>query len=245
LKASILLITGWGGGTQLLAPLQQQLQQQGHAVELINIFNAFDAEILHHHVELARRFDVIMGWSLGGQLATLLVQQLEQQFSEQKILISLASNPCFVAQSAWESAMPEDTFIQFKQSFQQDAVATLKRFGFLVCQGTDSAKKDFVQMQKMIKPQSVSRLEQGLVLLEQLNLTETLAHYTGQQLHVFAQQDALVPCEIILNMQQLLAGKAKIVAIEQVSHGFPCFQSEQTVQIIQDFLKQPVQAVSE
>ena len=133
--------------------------------------------------------------------------------------------------------------MQFKQSFQQDAVATLKRFGFLVCQGTDSAKKDFVQMQKMIKPQSVSLLEQGLVLLEQLNLTETLAHYTGQQLHVFAQQDALVPCEIIPNMQQLLAGKAEIVVIEQVSHGFPCFEVEETVQIIQDFLKQPVQAV--
>ena len=98
MNASILLITGWGGGTQLLEPLQHKLQQQGYIVELINIFNAFDAETLQHHVELARRFDVIIGWSLGGQLATLLVQQLEQQFSEQKILISLASNPCFVAQ---------------------------------------------------------------------------------------------------------------------------------------------------
>ncbi|WP_448761788.1 hydrolase [Acinetobacter tandoii] len=243
MNASILLITGWGGGTQLLEPLQHKLQQQGYIVELINIFNAFDAETLQHHVELARRFDVIIGWSLGGQLATLLVQQLEQQFSEQKILISLASNPCFVAQPNWSTAMPQETFKQFKQSFQQDAVATLKRFGFLVCQGADSAKKDFIQMQKLIKPQSVSLLEQGLVLLEQLNLSETLAHYTGQQLHVFAQQDALVPCEIIPNMQQLLAGKAKIVAIEQVSHGFPCFEVEQTVQIIQDFLKQPLQAV--
>lgn len=243
MNASILLITGWGGGTQLLEPLQHKLQQQGYIVELINIFNAFDAETLQHHVELARRFDVIIGWSLGGQLTTLLVQQLEQQFSEQKILISLASNPCFVAQPNWSTAMPQETFKQFKQSFQQDAVATLKRFGFLVCQGADSAKKDFIQMQKLIKPQSVSLLEQGLVLLEQLNLSETLAHYTGQQLHVFAQQDALVPCEIIPNMQQLLAGKAKIVAIEQVSHGFPCFEVEQTVQIIQDFLKQPLQAV--
>ena len=243
MNASILLITGWGGGTQLLEPLQHKLQQQGYIVELINIFNAFDAETLQHHVELARRFDVIIGWSLGGQLATLLVQQLEQQFSEQKILISLASNPCFVAQPNWSTAMPQETFKQFKQSFQQDAVATLKRFGFLVCQGADSAKKDFIQMQKQIKPQPISLLEQGLVLLEQLNLAKTLAHYTGQQLHVFAEKDALVPCEIIQNMQQLLAENVKVVSIEHASHGFPCFQVEQTMQIIEDFLKQPLQAV--
>ena len=42
MKQRILLITGWGGGAQLLAPLQQALQQQGHYVELINIFNALD-----------------------------------------------------------------------------------------------------------------------------------------------------------------------------------------------------------
>lgn len=243
MNASILLITGWGGGTQLLEPLQHKLQQQGHHVELINIFNALDADILQQHVELAHRFDVIMGWSLGGQLATLLTQQLQQQYAEQKTLITLASNPCFVAQPNWSTAMPQETFKQFKLSFQQDAVATLKRFGFLVCQGADSAKKDFIQMQKLIKPQPISLLEQGLVLLEQLNLTKTLAHYTGRQLHVFAQHDALVPCEIIQNMQQLLTENVKVVSIEHASHGFPHFHVEQTMQIIEDFLKQPLQAV--
>ena len=243
MNKSILLITGWGGGTQLLEPLQHKLQQQGYVVELINIFNALDTDVLQQHVELAHRFDVIMGWSLGGQLATLLVQQLEQQYAEQKTLITFASNPCFVAQPNWSTAMSQETFKQFKLSFQQDAVATLKRFGFLVCQGADSAKKDFIQMQKLIKPQPISLLEQGLVLLEQLNLAKTLAHYTGQQLHVFAQQDALVPCEIIPNMQQLLAENVKVVSIEHASHGFPCFQVEQTMQIIEDLLKQPLQAV--
>ncbi len=39
----------------------------------------------------------IIGWSLGGQLATLLVAAVEQQYQQQKVLITLASNPCFVA----------------------------------------------------------------------------------------------------------------------------------------------------
>ena len=146
----ILLITGWGGGADLLQPLQGGLEKHGHVVERMNIFNALDNDILQQHVELAVRFDVIVGWSLGGQLATLLVDHIQQQFDEQKILITLASNPCFVAQSDWSTAMPVETFIQFKQSFEQDSISTLKRFGLLVCQGTNSAKKDFVTMQKLI-----------------------------------------------------------------------------------------------
>ena len=128
MKQCILLITGWGGGTNLLHSLQQALQQQGHEVELINIFNAFDQDVLQHKAEWAHQFDVIIGWSLGGQLASLLVDEIEQHYAEQKILITLASNPCFVANDTWQTAMPPQTFQVFKQSFEQDAVATLKKF---------------------------------------------------------------------------------------------------------------------
>lgn len=94
----ILLITGWGGGAQLLQPLQYHLIQQGYQVELWNIFNALDPQIVHEKVIEAQKYDVIIGWSLGGQLATILVDHIEQKFQQQKILITLASNPCFVAQ---------------------------------------------------------------------------------------------------------------------------------------------------
>ena len=124
MKQRILLITGWGGGTQLLNSLQQALTQQGHSVELINIFNALDETVLQQQVEKAKAFDVICGWSLGGQLATILVDQIEQQYTEQKILITLGSNPCFVANEEWPMAMDQPTFLQFKQSFEQDAIST-------------------------------------------------------------------------------------------------------------------------
>ena len=153
MKQRILLITGWGGGTNLLHSLQQALQQQGHQVELINIFNAFDQDVLQHKAEWARQFDVIIGWSLGGQLASLLVDEIEQHYAEQKILITIASNPCFVANDTWQTAMPQQTFQVFKQSFEQDAVATLKKFGYMVCQGVESSKKDFITLQSLIQPQ--------------------------------------------------------------------------------------------
>lgn len=233
----ILLITGWGGGAELLKPLHEALEQKGHRVERLNIFNALDNDILQQHVELAVKFDVIIGWSLGGQLATLLVDQIQQQYTEQKVLITLASNPCFVAQADWTTAMPVETFIQFKQSFEQDAITTLKRFGLLVCQGASSAKKDFVAMQKLIRPQPIALLRDGLQLLEKLNLVELYENYQGRQLHVFAEYDALVPYQVFRKTEDLAAKNLSIVSIDGASHGFPCFMVEQTVQIIEDFIQ--------
>ena len=39
LSKKILLITGWGGGTELLKPLNEALAQHYAVVETINIFN--------------------------------------------------------------------------------------------------------------------------------------------------------------------------------------------------------------
>ncbi|ENV09451.1 hypothetical protein F966_02108 [Acinetobacter higginsii] len=236
----ILLITGWGGGAELLKPLHEALEQKGHSVERMDIFNALNDDILKQHVERAVKFDVIVGWSLGGQLATILVDQIQQQYAEQKVLITLASNPCFVAQADWTTAMPVETFMQFKQSFEQDAITTLKRFGLLVCQGASSAKKDFVAMQKLIRPQPIALLRDGLQLLEQLNLVELYKNYQSRQLHVFAEHDALVPYQVVRKTEDLAAKNLSVVSIDGASHGFPCFMVEQTVQIIEDFIQQTV-----
>ena len=239
LSKKILLITGWGGGAELLKPLHEALEQQGHSVERINIFNVLNDDVLQQHVELAVEYDVIIGWSLGGQLATILVNQIQQQYAEQKVLITLASNPCFVAQADWMTAMPIETFFAFKQSFEQDAITTLKRFGLLVCQGTSSAKKDFLAMQRLIRPQTIALLRQGLKLLEQLNLVEMYKNYQGHQLHVFAEHDALVPYQVMRKIKDLAAKNLSVISVESASHGFPCFMVEQTVQIIEGFI-QPI-----
>ncbi|OTG83902.1 hydrolase [Acinetobacter sp. ANC 4648] len=225
MKKSILLITGWGSGTQLLDSLKLILQHRRHSVDLINIFNALDPEVLQQKVELAYPYDVIVGWSLGGQLATLLVDQIERQYAEKKILITLASNPCFVANEVWPTAMPQATFQAFKHAFQRDAITTLKRFGYMVCQGVDSSKTDFAILQSLIQAQPISLLEQGLVLLEQLNVVDILKNYQGQQYHILFEQDALVSCKVVENIQQF---NAKFLEVEliQGSHGFPIFNFE-------------------
>ena len=235
MNQKILLITGWGGGTKLLSTLQQALQNQGHDVELINIFNALDESELQRQTEKAKDFDVIIGWSLGGQLATLLVDQISKQYQQQKVLITLASNPCFVANDAWQTAMPKATFESFKQSFEQDAITTLKKFGYMVCQGVESSKADFVKLQSLIQAQKIELLQDGLNLLENLNLVNILKNYTGYQYHIFGKQDDLVSYKVSDNLQNL---DAKFLKTELISgsHGLPVFQVECMTDKICQFL---------
>ena len=233
---NILLITGWGGGTKLLQSLQQSLEKKGHSVELINIFNALDSEALQQHVEKARKFDVIIGWSLGGQLATLLVDQISKQYQQQKTLITLASNPSFVQHEEWHNAMDQPTFQNFKQSFEHDVIATLRKFGFMVCQGTAISKQDFVTLQSLIQPQNLDILKQGLNCLEQLNTVSILKNYAGHQYHLFAKQDFLVSYNVIENIQKL---NAKFLDAELISgsHGFPIFQFDSITDKICQYLQ--------
>ena len=233
---NILLITGWGGGTKLLASLKQALEAKDHTVELINIFNALDEHILQEQVEKAKDFDVIIGWSLGGQLATLLVDQILKQFQQQKTLITLASNPSFVQNEEWHTAMDQLTFQSFRQSFEHDAIATLRKFGFMVCQGTATHKQDFITLQGLIQPQNLDILKQGLNCLEQLNTVSILKKYIGHQYHLFAKQDFLVSYKVVENLQNF---NAKFLAVELVSgsHGFPIFQFESITDKICQYLQ--------
>lgn len=236
LNQRILLITGWGGGTKLLQPLAYALQHKGHSVELINIFNGLDAQVLQQYVEQAKDFDVIIGWSLGGQLATLLVEAVEQQYQQQKVLITLASNPCFVAHENWPTAMSPATFQSFKQSFEEDAIATLKKFGFMVCQGTATTKQDFLQLQSLIQPQSLDLLKQGLNCLEHLNTVEILQNYTGHQLHLLAKQDFLVSYKVLDNLKALGANFLDAMLLSG-SHGLPVFHVYEVTDKICQYLQ--------
>ncbi len=221
----ILLITGWGGGSKLLTPLQQALIGQGFSVELWNIFDALNKDVLAQKVKQAKQFDVIIGWSLGGQLATILADQIFQQYQENKILITLGSNPCFVANETWSAAMDQVSFQHFKQSFQQDAISTLKKFGYMVCQGTTTTKLDFLTLQSLIQAQSLDVLRAGLDCLDKLNNVEILKQYSGHQLHLFAKQDYLVSYKVERILQDF---GVKFLETDLVSgsHGFPLLDAE-------------------
>ncbi|MGE8600641.1 MAG: hydrolase [Acinetobacter calcoaceticus] len=235
LQNKILLITGWGVGIEPLESLKLHLQQESLDVQLINIFNVLDSNF-QAQLDLLAEVDVVIGWSLGGQLATHLVDSFYKSTGLTKTLITLASNPCFVANTNWQTAMPADVFSQFKASFLQNQQATLKRFYYLITQGSAQAKKDWLNMQNIANPPPYELLLQGLEMLEHLNLVDNLKNYSGPQLHLFAEQDGVIPCKIEENFAHIATEKMKYKVLNEATHAFPYLQVERTIEEICQFL---------
>lgn len=229
----VLLITGWGVGTEVLTALQNQLYGAQVNVDLINIFDPEDPVELQRHLDLAEHYDVLMGWSLGGQLASVLADQLYKQTGQAKPLITLASNPCFVQQATWPNAMPQAEFATFQQSYLDQPEACIKRFCYLISQGGRQPKQDWLMLQSLQQPQDIALMQQGLISLGDLNTLSILQNYPGQQFHLLATQDHLVPLQIAQDLQYFPAKFLKIIKIDG-SHAFPVVEVEQTCeQIVQ------------
>jgi len=203
---------------------------------LINIFDALDPEVLAIQLQQVQHYDMLMGWSLGGQLAAYLAQQYWIQTGIAKPLISLASNPCFVQHATWPLAMPRTDFQAFQQSYRQNAKACIKRFCYLLTQGDESAKKNWLSLQDLLQVQDETLMNRGLELLEKLNLVDILQNYTGRQLHLMAKQDVLVDYQITQD-KPYLATKFIETAFVSGTHSFPVFQVNETTDKIVDFIE--------
>ncbi|MDC4332393.1 hydrolase [Acinetobacter baumannii] len=235
LQNKILLITGWGVGIEPLQSLKLGLTKAGCDTQLINIFNVLDGGF-HDQLDFLTDIDVVVGWSLGGQLATYLIDFFYKQTGQTKTLITLASNPCFVANTSWHTAMLADVFSQFKASFLQNPQATLKRFYYLITLGSSQAKQDWLSVQNIANPPSNKLLLEGLQMLEQLNLVDNLKTYPGRQLHLFAEQDNVIPCKIMENFKDIATENMSYKLIKDATHAFPYLQVERTIEEICQFL---------
>ncbi|XZT77021.1 hydrolase [Acinetobacter baumannii] len=235
LQNKILLITGWGVGIEPLHSLKLDLTKAGYDTQLINIFNVLGGNF-HEQLDFLTDIDVVVGWSLGGQLATYLIDFFYKQTGQTKTLITLASNPCFVAITSWHTAMPADVFSQFKASFLQNPQATLKRFYYLITLGSSQAKQDWLSVQNIANPPSNKLLLEGLQMLEQLNLVDNLKTYPGRQLHLFAEQDNVIPCKIMENFKDIATENMSYKLIKDATHAFPYLQVERTIEEICQFL---------
>ncbi|AOA57435.1 alpha/beta hydrolase family protein [Acinetobacter larvae] len=237
MQRKILIYTGWGVGTAVLQPLAQQLQQHGYLVKLKDIFAAQDTAILQAELEDAQHYDVLLGWSLGGNLAVLLADQLYQRLQQTKVVITIASNPCFVQRAHWQHAMPVELFQSFQQLWQQDSAQCLKRFYYLMSQGSATQRTAWRSLQDLAQPAEHRLLSQGLILLDELNLVDILKKYPAPSYHVFAKQDALIPCEVFGYFQNLSTKFLNCAEIEG-SHACPVFASEEISCMLVRFLKE-------
>ena len=168
----------------------------------------------------------LLGWSLGGALALAFAQKYPEHCSA---LMTIASNPCFVAHGDWPSGMAPADFSGFQQSLANNPRVTLKRFLGLQASSGDNER----ELLRWLRLQPVSEnkevLAWGLDLLAQLDMRDALKKSSLLAAHIYGSCDALVPAQVAFAVAALAPTHWSILIdgaahLPFVSHAELCWQ---------------------
>ncbi|WP_448124374.1 alpha/beta fold hydrolase [Pseudomonas veronii] len=241
MRDRLILLPGWGLGVSPLEPLAAALHGLNEhlrvQVEPLPALASSDLDEWLDELDASLPDNAWLGgWSLGGMLASELAARRGERCCG---LLTLASNPCFVARDSWPNAMPGATFEAFLAGCHADAPVTLKRFGLLCAKGA-ADPRGLARLLTSAAPQTPSNvLMNGLELLAQLDTRDALVAFRGPQLHLFAGLDELVPAEAASDLLSLLPD-VEIGLIEQAGHAFLLEDPHGVAGAVQAFLHECV-----
>lgn len=216
----VTLLPGWGFGPAVLEPLREALRAQAPALQVqVLPLPASDASDtwLEQLDDQIPPGSWLVGWSLGGMLATQLAARRGAGCPG---LITLASNACFRTRSDWPTAMPGEVFDTFCQAFDLGPEETLRRFSMLCSRGAADPRTLARQLQVVTDALPSGVLGAGLALLARLDGRPALKAFEGLQLHLFGEGDALVPVAAAEALARLLP-QARIEVLAGASHALP------------------------
>ena len=241
MRDRLILLPGWGLGVSPLEPLAAALHGLNEhlrvQIEPLPALGSCDLGEWLDELDATLPDNAWLGgWSLGGMLASELAARRGERC---RGLLTLASNPCFVAHDGWPNAMSGETFDAFLAGCHADSQVTLKRFGLLCAKGA-ADPRGLARLLVSGAPNTSSNvLMSGLELLAQLDTRDALMGYRGPQLHLFAGLDELVPAEAASDLLSLLPD-VEIGLIEQAGHAFPLEDPHGVAGAIQAFLHECV-----
>lgn len=235
----LILLPGWGLGSLPLDVLAEALRGLDPAlrVEIEPLPELRRGEPRDWLLELDERLPPhtwLGGWSLGGMLASELAALRGERC---RGLLTLASNPCFVAAEDWPCGMPEATFAAFVAGCAEHPAATLKRFCLLCSQGALEARTLARQLQSGAPQLSHEVLLAGLEVLGSFDARSALQRFAGAQLHLLGVADALVPAELA-GALRILQPNSQVGLIDGASHAFPLEYPHEVAAAMQAFIRE-------
>lgn len=201
----LVLLPGWGWGVVPLQILAEQLDAAlAHLtvqVQPLPDMSGKNAQTVIQQLDQQLPSDCwLMGWSLGGMLATALAAHRQSACAG---VISYASNASFVAHETWPQAMPAATFAEFRELCQGDLPAALKRFALLCSQGASEPRALARQLLATAVLGDAASAVAGLDVLAELDNRVAISEFAGPQLHLLAQDDGLVPSAAANSLSEL------------------------------------------
>lgn len=196
---NLVLIPGWAAQHAHWGPMLKLLRDR------FNVYQPqwppaqpYEAWLEHCLAQLPDRF-AVLGWSLGGQMAIRLAHAAPDRVSA---VVTLASNPSFVARDDWPEAMPERTFQGFESLCQKRPDKARQRFQLLQWQGDIDATAGLRRWRECSDDEqawSDQALANGLQALREHDLRPQLTDLCERRipvLHLLGRRDCLVPSSV-------------------------------------------------
>ncbi len=195
----LVLIHGWALHAGVFAPLVQRLADR-HRLYLVDLpghGHSRDAAVplsLEACVaDIAARTPPAawLGWSLGGLFALHAAATRPQV----RGLVMLAATPRFVRGEDWPHAVDPAVFLQFGRDLDRDYAGTLERFLALDTLGSEHAREELRTLKQTLYARgepAPRALQEGLVLLEDGDLRESLPSLAIPSLWISGRRDRLV-----------------------------------------------------
>lgn len=219
----VALIHGWALGSWVWQDFVQHLQHRWQIVKVdlpgYGVLAGEIADDIEHWLDIVSPQvpinAVLVGWSLGGTVAI----RLASRRPDIKVLILLASNPCFLNSEDWHHGAATADFEKLEQQLACDKVAALKMFLGLVTKGDRHPRQSMRFLQQQLKEKMPPRevLQSGLQILRQQDLRQILVDYSGAIGMVFGSNDILVKPQTGKAMQAIRSD-IRIAQITEVGH---------------------------
>ena len=245
---NLTLIHGWGAESRVWQQWATEKLAPHYTITLIDLPGFGDSPALASSPTLADDWinaltevmpekTHLLGWSLGG----LLAQQIAlRNPTRVQSLICVASTPRFTQNDGWQRSVSPKIISDFIQAISIEVSAVLKKFWRLQLQGADNSRtlmKELVQHMSKRKLPTIKPLNQGLILLKDLDNRAQLKMLNMPTLWLLGERDPLIPQDIRLNLAELQPN-AQITVIPGGSH-IPFFsQPDETANYILTFLSQ-------
>ena len=196
----IVLLHGWGMNGDVWEGILPALSTQfrttivdlpGHGRSLDSPSNYTLSNLSAALADALPEHATIIGWSLGGMIATQFTLDYPQRVNK---LVLVASAPQFVRDASWPDGTDAEVLAAFADGLKQDYQQTIKRFIAIQAMGSDHAREEQRTLRERVfrhgNPHPAA-LEGGLEILRHADLRPRLSEIQCPSLLITGEHDAL------------------------------------------------------
>ena len=200
-KPTLALLHGWGMNPRVFEVLTAQLKNHfallplalpGHGGSEILTTNTLSTWAMRLSEQLPAQ-TVLLGWSLGGQVAMRIALDRPTQVER---LILVSSTPKFILDADWQTGISMADMLTFGADMQSDTRATLLRFLTLQTRGAATQRKLLETLRETFFSAPMAErqaLSAGLEMLLHTDVRAEVATLTQPTLVLHGSLDKLVP----------------------------------------------------